>query len=82
MTIKLKKWGNSLAIRLPGKYLKQVKFTENENLEIEIVNNQIVLKSIKKKRLMIPMKELLKGMTKEGVLDQYEECGRIDKEEI
>ena len=43
MTIKLKKWGNSLAIRLPGKYLKQVKFKENENLEIEIVNDQIVL---------------------------------------
>lgn len=82
MTTKLKKWGNSLAIRLPGKYLKQVKFKENENLEIEIVNDQIVLKSIKKKRLRIPMKELLKGMTKVGVLDQYEECGRIDKEEI
>jgi antitoxin MazE len=82
MITKITRWGNSLAVRLPSKYLKQTKFKENENLEIEIVNDQIILKAIQKKRLRMPMQELLKGMTREGVLEQYEEWGRMGKEEL
>ena len=82
MITKLSKWGNSLAIRLPNKYLKESNFKENESIEVIFENDQIILKPIKNKKMRMTMAELTKGMTREGVLDQYEEWGQMGKEEM
>jgi len=81
MITKITRWGNSLAIRLPNKYIKQGEFKENEDLEIVLENGLIILKPIEK-QMRMSMEELTEGMTMEGVLEQYEDWGTDGKEEI
>ena len=44
MTVSVKKWGNSLAVRIPKDIAKSLSIEDNTDLEIAIVNNQMVLK--------------------------------------
>jgi len=44
MTVAVKKWGNSLAVRIPKDIAKSLSIEDNTNLEIEIIDNQMVLK--------------------------------------
>ena len=44
MVVAVKKWGNSLAIRIPKDIAKSLSIEDNTNLEIEIIDNQMVLK--------------------------------------
>ena len=82
MITKLSKWGNSLAIRLPHQYIKASNLKENENIEIIFGDGVIILKPFKSKKMRMTMEELTKGMTPEGVLEQYEDWGEIGEEVI
>jgi antitoxin MazE len=41
----LKEWGNSLAIRIPKTFLKEMNLKKDNKLEINIVDNKIVIES-------------------------------------
>jgi antitoxin MazE len=45
----LKKWGNSIAVRLPNTILKECELRENRRIEITIENGKIVLTPVKKR---------------------------------
>jgi len=40
----IKKWGNSLAIRIPQSFAAQLGVEENSNVSIEISDNQLIIK--------------------------------------
>lgn len=82
MVTKLTKWGNSLAIRVPGKFIKEINLKENENLEITNENGNLLIKPIIKKKLRMTMEELTEGMTPEGVSSQFLEWDDVGKEII
>lgn len=82
MITKVIKFGESLAIELPDQFIKETNFKENESIEITFENGLIILRPLITKKLRMSMAELTKGMTADGVLDQYEEWGQIGKEEI
>jgi antitoxin MazE len=42
--IKLKKWGNSLAIRVPNSMVKKLELSENQSLELSTKKNDILIK--------------------------------------
>jgi antitoxin MazE len=44
MQAEVKKWGNSLGVRLPKLILEQVNVKENDKIEIEVVSGEIVIK--------------------------------------
>jgi len=44
MTVAVKKWGNSLAVRIPKDIAKSLSIEDNTNLEIKVIDNQMVLK--------------------------------------
>jgi antitoxin MazE len=44
MQIAIKKWGNSLGIRIPQNILNSLHLKENQNLNIEIDNGNILIK--------------------------------------
>ena len=46
MQIAIKKWGNSLGIRIPQNILNSLHLKENQNLNIEIDNGNILIKPI------------------------------------
>jgi antitoxin MazE len=64
MITQLKKWGNSLAIRLPQNLLSQVNIQENEDIEIRVEDNTIILSAVSKHKYQLD--ELLAQITPEN----------------
>ena len=48
MSVKVKKWGNSLGVRIPKAIVEQVNLLENSEVEIESKNGTIVIFPVKK----------------------------------
>jgi antitoxin component of MazEF toxin-antitoxin module len=46
----IKKWGNSLATRIPKAIVESIDLHLNQEVEIEAVNNRIIITPIKKKK--------------------------------
>ena len=51
MTVALKKWGNSLALRIPKDIATTLSIEYNSNMELSIENGALVLKPQKNSRL-------------------------------
>ena len=58
MLSKVAKWGNSMGLRLPSQYLKELHISLNDSVECEMKAGSIVITPIKKKK-RYTMKELL-----------------------
>ncbi|HJA75163.1 AbrB/MazE/SpoVT family DNA-binding domain-containing protein [Limosilactobacillus pontis] len=51
--LKLRKWGNSNAIRLPKEMLKQVGITPNDDeVSVNVTNDSIIIKPKKEEKLL------------------------------
>ena len=50
MQVTLKKWGNSIAVRLPSPLLKEASLTENQRVEISAKKGAIVIKPLRARR--------------------------------
>ena len=77
MLAQVKAWGNSQGIRIPQEILKETKIKTNDFLEIEVVNDEIVLR--KKNRHLTLVERIAKaGGTLEHVseYDWGEPVGR------
>ena len=48
ITTRIKKWGNSLAVRFPQSLLAQVDLKEDGEIEINIVEGKLILSPVKK----------------------------------
>jgi len=51
MTVPLKKWGNSLALRIPKDIAKTLSIEYNSMMELSIVNGVLIIKPKKSTRL-------------------------------
>lgn len=60
----IKKWGNSLAVRLPKKLIEDTRVSEGSNINIKTENGNIILSPAKKE---YSLKELLKGITEDNL---------------
>lgn len=64
MSAKIKKWGNSLGIRVPKTIIDKAKLDENSEVEIEHKNGNIIIIPIRKK---YNLDQLLKKVTKSNL---------------
>jgi antitoxin MazE len=77
MLAQVKAWGNSQGIRIPQEILKETKIKTNDFLEIEVVNDEIVLRK-KNRHLTLAERIAKAGGTLEHVseYDWGEPVGR------
>ena len=75
MSSKIQKWGNSLAIRIPGTIIKKANLDINSELEVEYKNQKIIIFAKKKS---IKLKGLLSQITKKNLHteDNYAKKGK------
>ncbi|MBY0526350.1 MAG: AbrB/MazE/SpoVT family DNA-binding domain-containing protein [Gemmataceae bacterium] len=76
MKIQVGKWGNSLAVRIPGTYAKDLDLREGEELELTPISGGLVLR---RGKVAYSLEELLKGITPEnthGETDWGQAVGR------
>ncbi len=62
MTIKLKKWGNSLGVRIPHTMVKEMELAPEQEYELIQKENEIILRPVSKQPTL---DELLAGMSRE-----------------
>ena len=69
MDIKVQKWGNSLAIRIPKIYAKEINIDHGSAITINMEDNKLILEPKQKEE---KLKALLSKITKENIHDEVE----------
>jgi Growth regulator len=72
----VKKWGNSLGVRIPSAIAKEVDLEDGSPVEIEDRDGKIVISPREKYAL----KDLLKGITAENRHGEIESAGPLGRE--
>jgi len=65
----IQKWGNSQGVRIPKKILDNLKFKENERVDIQELNGDIIIKKIT--REYSSLDELFEGYTGDYKCEEY-----------
>jgi len=65
MRIKIQKWGNSLALRIPKVFAFQSKIREDEYVNLTLEENKIVIEPVEGK--IYSLKELVSGINKSNI---------------
>ena len=61
MQIEVKKWGNSLALRIPKDLAVSLDIKEGQALELELIDSGLLIKT-KRKRSNLSLEDMLKGL--------------------
>jgi antitoxin MazE len=59
------KWGNSLALRVPATFAKEVGASAGKAADMTVQNGALVVRVHKKKRRRYSLEQLLEGITRE-----------------
>ncbi len=73
MKVKIKKWGNSLAVRVPKTYATQMGITENSEVFLELTKDKLIIKQDRS------LEEMLANISNENrheILDVGESSGK------
>lgn len=69
MRIRVQKWGNSLAFRIPKAYAQETNFRKGSAVEISVADGKLVLTPAEKPKHIL--KDLLKKVTKENIHEEH-----------
>ena len=75
------KWGNSLALRVPSAFAKELGASEGEKADMTIEGGALVVKVAKpRKRRRYRLEDLIAGITEENRHDEIEWKGPVGNE--
>lgn len=60
------RWGNSLALRVPSAFAKEVGATEGKRAEMTVERGALVVKVVKQRRHRYELEQLINGITNEN----------------
>lgn len=79
MEIRIQKWGNSMGVRIPMNFIKELNLKENDSVEISKEENKIVITKSNKKK--ISLKQLFENYHGNYHIEEYD-WGEPKGEEI
>jgi antitoxin MazE len=65
---KIQKWGNSLGIRLPSVFTKELKLKENSSVEIKLIDKKIIIEPVE--IVQYDLDELLSKVSEENIHEE------------
>jgi antitoxin MazE len=72
----VRKWGNSLGIRIPGTMAKEISLQDGSSVDIEGKNGQIIIRP----RNKYILKEMLTKISSENIHEEVESSGIVGNE--
>jgi len=78
MQTKIKKWGNSLALRIPKSFALNAKLRQNELVDISIDKEKIIITPIGEKEYSLD--ELLEGVSADNLHGEFDTGVPVGKE--
>ncbi len=72
MIVQFRKWGNSLAVRIPKSVATAIRATDGKRFELTVRNGALVLQPLAKpkRKPRYSLDELLSGMTRDDVPEE------------
>jgi antitoxin MazE len=67
MRAQLKKWGNSLALRVPTGLLAELNLSENSTVDLRVEDGKLIIAPMQKKKWKYSLEELLAGVSEENI---------------
>jgi len=67
MKAQLKKWGNSLALRVPTGLLTELNLSENSIVDLRIENGRLIIAPMQKRKWKYSLEDLLAGINEENI---------------
>ena len=78
MQTKIKKWGNSLALRIPKSFALNAKLRQNELVDLSIDKDKIIITPIGEKEYSLD--ELLEGVSESNLHGEFDTGVPVGKE--
>ncbi len=78
MQIQIQKWGNSLAIRIPKSFAKQIKIGQGSFVDLSLVEGKLVAKPVNENEYSLD--QLMAGVTEENLHTEIDTGGVKGKE--
>ena len=78
MKVKIQKWGNSLAVRIPKSFAVQTEIEQDSVVDLSVLEGNLIVKPEKKNK-RFTLEELLQGVNEEnlhGEIDFGEPVGK------
>ena len=72
----VKKWGNSLGIRIPNLIVRQLSLRDGSCVDINDKGNEIIIKPLQKNKLA----EMLSKINEQNIHEEIETIGPVGKE--
>lgn len=77
MKIRVQRWGNSLAVRIPKAFAQEVGLVDGSPVELAVVGNHLV---VEPSRLSLQLEDLLAGVTEENIHQEVNTGGSVGNE--
>lgn len=78
MQTKIKKWGNSLALRIPKSFALNAKLRQNEIVDLSIDKERIIITPVGEKEYSLD--ELLENVSETNIHGEFDTGARVGKE--
>ena len=78
MVIQFAMWGNSIALRIPSAYAKEIHAFAGREADITVQNGNLVVTPLKAP--VYSLDELLAGMTPENLHEEYKATSAVGEE--
>jgi antitoxin MazE len=78
MKTRVRKWGNSLAVRIPKSFAAEVRLTENTPVELSLIGGKLVVQPLVQPPLALD--KLLQGVTDENLHGEWDTGPAVGRE--
>ncbi|MBU2584522.1 MAG: AbrB/MazE/SpoVT family DNA-binding domain-containing protein [Bacteroidetes bacterium] len=78
MRVKIQKWGNSLALRIPKAFASQSKIREDEYVNLTLEENKIVIEPVEEKKYSL--KKLISEINKSNLHREFDSGKQVGNE--
>ncbi len=77
MRVRIQKWGNSLALRIPRAFAKEAHLEPNSEVEVSLVEGKLILVPVEPEPTL---DDLLAGITEENIHREIETGSAVGRE--
>ncbi len=67
MKTRIRKWGNSLALRIPKSFAEDAGLQSDSEVELSLIDGQLVIVPARKSKKKYRLEDLLEGITDENL---------------
>lgn len=80
MKSQVKRWGNSLAVRIPAAIADELGLRDNAPVQLEVTDGKLTIQSLSRRRNKYTLAELVEGITHDNIHQAVEVSGPVGNE--